>query len=284
MTEGKPAFVFIHGAWHGARSWDKVMPPLEAACHHCVALDLPGAGPNAKSPASFTAKPFDPAAFGTEPSPNAGVTQDERTGAVIAAVKAAARRGNGKVVLAGHSLGGITVSPVAEAVPELLHAVVYVTAFMLPPGMPAIAMIQHESMAAALVPGLFMADPGAVGALRINVRSDDPGYNASLKAAFFADVDNAEYEAFRKSLHSDEAAQVALVPTAITAGAFGSVPRHYIHCDADRAITPEGQALMVEMIDAAIGGKTITHRLSASHSPFLSQPARLAELLLGAAG
>jgi len=283
MPQGKPAFVFIHGAWHGARSWDKVIPSLEAAGHHCVALDLPGAGPNAKSPVSFTAKPFDPAAFGTEPSPNGGVTQDERTDAVISGVKAAAGRGNGKVVLAGHSLGGITVSPVAEAVPDLLHAVVYVTAFMLPPGMPAIAMIQHDSMAAALVPALFMADPAAVGALRINVASDDPGYSANLKAAFFADVDDPEYEAFRKTLHCDEPAQVALVPSAVTVGAFGSVPRHYIHCDDDRAITPEGQALMVEMTDAAVGGKTITHRLSTSHSPFLSQPVKLAEILLAAA-
>ncbi|MDB5555807.1 MAG: Alpha/beta hydrolase fold protein [Rhizobium sp.] len=284
MPQGKPAFVFIHGAWHGARSWDKVMPTLEAAGHHCVALDLPGAGPNANSPASFTAKPFDPAAFGTEPSPNAGVTQEERTSAVISAVRAAATRGNGKVVLVGHSLGGITVSPVAEAVPELLHAVVYVTAFMLPPGMPAIAMIQHQSMAAALVPGLFMADPAGVGALRINVASDDLGYSAGLKAAFSADVDEAEYETFRKSLHCDEPAQVALVPSAVTAGAFGSVPRHYIHCDVDRAITPAGQALMVEMVDAALGGKTVTHRLSASHSPFLSQPGQLAEILLASAG
>jgi pimeloyl-ACP methyl ester carboxylesterase len=283
MPEGKPAFVFIHGAWHGARSWDKVIPVLEAAGHHCVALDLPGAGPNAKSPASFTARPFDPAAFGTEPSPNAGVTQDERTNAVISTVKAGAVRGNGKVVLVGHSLGGITVSPVAGAVPELLHAVVYVTAFMLPPGMPAIAMIQHESMAAALVPGLFMADPAAVGALRINVASNDADYSANLKAAFFADIDGAQYEAFRKTLHCDEPAQVALVPSAVTAAAFGSVPRHYVHCDADRAITPAGQALMVEMIDAAIGGKTITHRLSASHSPFLSQPGKLADVLLAAA-
>jgi len=280
MSTAKPAFVFIHGAWHGARSWHKVMPLLEAAGHPCAAIDLPGSGANAALPASFTRRPFDAAAFATEPSPNAGVTQEARTAAAIAAIEAAAARGNGKVVLVGHSLGGITVSPVAEAVPELLQAAVYVTAFMLPPGMPAIAMIQHESMAAALVPGLFMADPVAVGALRINVASDDADYRARLKAAFFGDVADQDFESFRQSLHCDEPAQVALVPSAVTKARFGSVPRHYIHCDADQAITPEGQALMVALTDEALGNKTAIHRLAASHSPFLSQPQALAELLL----
>lgn len=283
MPGTKPAFVFIHGAWHGARSWDKIVPLLEAAGHHCLAIDLPGSGGNARLPASFSATPFDPAAFGTEPSPNAGVTQDVRTAAAVAAVRDAAATGNGKVVLVGHSLGGITVSPVAESVPELLHAAVYLTAFMLPPGMPAIAMIQHESMAAALVPGLFRADPAVVGALRINVASTKPSYSSQLKAAFFGDLEDAEYEAFRTTLHCDEPAQVALVPSPVTKDRFGSVPRHYIHCDADKAIVPDGQVLMVELVDGAFGNRTVTHQLAASHSPFLSQPGALAELLVGIA-
>lgn len=284
MPGTKPAFVFIHGAWHGARSWDRVVPLLEAAGHHCLAIDLPGSGGNARLPASFSATPFDPAAFGTEPSPNAGVTQDERTAAAVAAVREAAVKGNGKVVLVGHSLGGITVSPVAESVPELLHAAVYLTAFMLPPGMPAIAMIQHESMAAALVPGLFMADPVAVGALRINVASADPAYGSQLKSAFYGDVEDGEFDAFRATLHCDEPVQVAIVPSPVTKDRFGLVPRHYIHCDADRAVVPDGQALMVEIVDSALGNRTITHKLAASHSPFLSQPEALAELLLRIAG
>ena len=38
--------------------------------------------------------------------------------------------------MVGHSMGGLTISAVAEAVPEKLRALVYVTALMLPPHIP----------------------------------------------------------------------------------------------------------------------------------------------------
>lgn len=283
MSGTKPAFVFIHGAWHGAATWREVVPLLEALGHACIAIDLPGAGGNAATPDSFTARPFDASAFATEPSPNAGVTQDARTAAAIEAITTASARGNGKVVLVGHSRGGITVSPAAEAVPNLLHAAVFLTAFMLPPGMAAIAMTQHDSMAASLVSGLLMADPAAVGALRINVASEDPGYVALLKEAFYGDVSDDAFEAARATLHCDEPVQISVVPSAVTKERFGGVPRHYIHCDADRAITPAGQALMVKLLDDALGSTTVVHRLDASHSPFLSQPRALADILMAIA-
>ena len=37
-------FVLVHGAWHGAWCWDKVVPLLEAKGHTVVAPDLPGHG------------------------------------------------------------------------------------------------------------------------------------------------------------------------------------------------------------------------------------------------
>jgi len=37
---------------------------------------------------------------------------------------------------------------------------------------------------------------------------------------------------------------------------------------------------MIAEVDDAIGGKTITHTLDSSHSPFLSQPATLSEILI----
>jgi pimeloyl-ACP methyl ester carboxylesterase len=76
------------------------------------------------------------------------------------------------VVLVGHSLGGLTVSAVAEAIPERVSAVVYLTAFLLPSGMTAHAMIEHPTMADSVVPSLFLADPGLVQAMRIDPRNN----------------------------------------------------------------------------------------------------------------
>lgn len=125
MSKSNAAFVFVHGAWHNHATWDRVVPILNGLGFATETLDLPGAGVNARAPASFRRRPFDAAAFASEPSPNAGVTQEERTDAVIAAVEKAADAGNGKVVLVGHSLGGLTISDVAERIPTKLHALVY---------------------------------------------------------------------------------------------------------------------------------------------------------------
>ena len=48
----------------------------------------------------------------------------------------------------------------------------------------------------------------------------------------------------------------------------------------NRAIPLTGQDHMIASVDGAIGGKTTTHTLESSHSPFLSQPANLAKILM----
>jgi hypothetical protein len=59
------------------------------------------------------------------------------------------------------------------------------------------------------------------------------------------------------------------------------VPRHYIRTTQDRAVPLIGQDHMIATVDFVIGGKTITHTLESSHSPFLSQPANLSKILIG---
>lgn len=280
MSISKAAFVLVHGGWHNHSTWDKVTPRLEAQGFAALTLDLPGAGVNAIAPSSLSRRPFDPAAFAAEPSPIAGLTQEARTQAVVALVKEAASLTKGKVILVGHSAGGMTISAVAEQVPDLLLAVVYLAGFLVPNGVPLVAMLQHETMSSALAPGLFVGDPAAIGATRINVGPADEAYRSLLKAAFYADVSQAEFAQVASQLHCDEANAGALAPSEITPGRFGVVPRHYIRCTEDRAIPVTGQDHMIATVDGAIGGRTTTHTLDSSHSPFLSQPAALSEILM----
>ncbi|WP_443750315.1 alpha/beta fold hydrolase [Asticcacaulis solisilvae] len=278
MSEPKAAFVLVHGGWHNHSVWDKVASRLEANGFAAFAPDLPGAGVHATAPASLTARPFDAEAFATERSPVADLTQDARTEAVIAVVKQAAAAG-GKVVLVGHSAGGMTVSAVAERVPDRLSAIVFLSGFMVPPGASLLSMLMHESMASALGPKLFIGDPAIIGATRIHAGSADEAYRALLKASFYADVSAAEFERAAAQLHCDEPNGGAVTPSQITPGRFGAVPRHYIRCTQDHAVPLAGQDHMIALVDAAIGGLTIIHTLDSSHSPFLSQPAALFRIL-----
>lgn len=280
MPATKAVFVLIHGGWHDHSAWDSVTPHLEAGGFAALTLDLPGAGVHAIAPTSLARRPFDPAAFATERSPTAGVTQEERTQAVVALVKEAASLGDGKVILVGHSAGGMTISAVAEQVPNLLLAVVYLAGFMVPNGMPLLAMLRHETWSSALAPGLFVGDPIAIGATRIHPGSTDEAYRSLLKASFYGDVSDSEFAHAASQLHNDEPNAGAIAPSEITPGRFGTVPRHYIRCTQDRAIPLTGQDHMIATVDAAIGSKTTIHTLESSHSPFLSQPANLSKMLI----
>ena len=280
MSAPKAVFVLVHGGWHNHSAWGRVTPILEANGFAALTLDLPGAGSNAIAPTSLGHRPFDPAAFAAERSPVAGVTQEERTQAVVALVKDAASLGDGKVVLVGHSAGGMTISAVAEQVPELLLAVVYLAGFMVPTGKTLLEMLQHETFSSALSPGLFVGDPIAIGATRINPRSTDEAYRSLLKASFYADVSESDFAHAASQLHCDESNAGALAPSDITSARFGAVPRHYIRTTQDRAIPLTGQDHMIAMVDGAIGGKTTIHTLESSHSPFLSQPGALSKILI----
>jgi hypothetical protein len=95
MSASQAVFVLVHGGWHNHSAWHKVTPILEAGGLTAFTLDLPGAGVNSIAPMSLCLRPFDPAAFAAEPSPLAGVTQEQRTRAVVELVKEAAASGGG---------------------------------------------------------------------------------------------------------------------------------------------------------------------------------------------
>jgi len=276
MKNHRPSVLLVHGAWHNSATWQKMTPLLLAAGFDARTLDLPGAGVYARSPRSYREQPFDPKVFATEPSPSENITQSERTAAVVSLIEQ--MRGN--VVLVGHSMGGLTISAVAEAVPEKLRALVYVTALMLPPHMPPNAMFQHETMINNAVKPLLCADPALVGALRINPASADPGYRRLMKAAFYTDASDADFASMQASLHCDEPAGVALEASRVTAERFGSVSRHYIRCLTDRIHSIAAQDFMIGAMDSALGTTTLVHDLNSDHAPFLSWPRDLLDVLL----
>lgn len=279
-SAAKPAFVLVHGAWHGAWTYERVIPLLAARGHVAVARDLPAHGLNARFPSSYNRRPLDPPAFATEPSPVAATTLDDYANSVIATIDQVRALGFDKVVLVGHSMGGVSITAVAERVPDKILKLVYLTAFMPKSGVPAVSYTQSPENQGELVGPRLLADPAVIGALRMDHRSADAAYRTNGKLAFYGDVSQADYDAVANLLTPDEPAGPPATPIATTTARWGSLPRHYIKALQDRAILPALQQRFIAEADAFTpGNRTQVYELNTSHSPFISQPVALADLL-----
>jgi pimeloyl-ACP methyl ester carboxylesterase len=119
-------FVLVHGAWHGAWCWAAVINQLERLGDRAWAVDLPGHGMNRAD--------------------RAKVTLESYVKSVAASIE---ERGLSDVVLAGHSLGGLTIPGVAARIPSRIKRVVWVTALVALDGQPIIDPATSALAAAA---------------------------------------------------------------------------------------------------------------------------------------
>jgi pimeloyl-ACP methyl ester carboxylesterase len=101
-------FVLIHGGWHGAWCWDRVVPLLEAEGHDVLAPDLTGQGARAD-----------------EVTPSVDLSAHAREIAELLE-----SRDVRDAVLVGHSLGGAAITCAAELVEDRIAQLVYLDAFV----------------------------------------------------------------------------------------------------------------------------------------------------------
>jgi pimeloyl-ACP methyl ester carboxylesterase len=273
-------FVLIHGGGHGAWAFEKVAPYLILEGHAVIAPDLPGHGLNARFPESYRSRAQDPGKFAAEPSPLAQLTLTDLASAVTGAVRQVARTER-EVILVGHSMAGALLNWAGEAVPELVTRLVYLSGWMTGAGKSFDDYFQTPEMTATEIPSLILANPGVVGAVRIDFGSADPAYRTRAKAAFGADVDDETWDAAAHLLTSETPVAVFTEPVNLTAGRWGALPRTYISCTRDRALPLAAQRRFISEADAFTPGNlTDVRELATSHSPFLSQPEQLARVLL----
>ncbi len=280
-AEKKSTFLLIHGAWHGAWCWERVIPLLARAGHAAVAIDMPGHGLNVRFPRSFLARPINLNDFTAEVSPLAQLTLADFAGQAMKAIDGLLKGGSGPVVLVGHSAGGVPLTAVGEAAPEKIKKLVYLTAFMPAPGVPAGRYTRLPENEGDRLSPLFVGDAGKIGAARIDPRSTDARYRTQFKKALYGDVNDAEFEATCNLLTPDYPGAPLGTPIVTTAARWGSVPRAYIKCLGDMALRPRLQQHFIDLADAfAPGNKTEVATVDRSHSPFLSAPEELAEILI----
>ncbi|WP_250006241.1 alpha/beta hydrolase [Actinoplanes sp. M2I2] len=257
-------FVLVTGA-NGAPTGDA---ELTLRGHRTVGVELPGHGVGAGQFRRSYQAPQDLAALATEPSPMAGITLDDYVAATVAVVRRAARLG--PVILWGGSMGGATVSRVANEVPGLISRLVYSSAFCCV-DLPTVGdYLQTPEAAGTLILGLggaSVGDPRVIGATRTNFRTNDPAVLAKLKEALCADATEAEFMSMLNGSHPDESSQVPLADARGHKKTWGTIPRTYIRHTRDRMIPLPLQDRMIAEADRLTPANTFDVRsVATSHA------------------
>ena len=232
-------FILIHGSWHSAWNWHKVVPLLEKAGHRAIAIDLPGMGRD-KTPIQEVSMK----------------TTVEKICALIDSIP-------GKVILVGHSKNGIMISQAAEYRPDKIEKLVYLAAYLVPNG-----KTQRE-----------YSIQDTEGWLKPYVTQHPETGSHTLQAEIYREglYHDCEEEIteLAKVLLSHEPVESGTTPLQLTDENYGRVPRVYIECTEDRAVTPFIQRKMYEETSCEK-----VYSLPTSHSPFFSRPKELVEILL----
>lgn len=231
-------FVLVHGSWHGAWCWDALVPLLQAKGHAVSTPDLP--------------------AHGADHTPVADVTLQSYVDCVREVVDAATE----PVVLVGHSMGGVVISGVAESHPDRIKRLVYVAGFLLQDGETLLQLGQADAESLVL-PNLQPSTDQSYATLR----------DGALDDIFYHDCDPAVASAAKARL-TPEPLRPVVTPLRITSPNFGRVPRAYVLCEHDHAITLGAQRRMLQAMPCAP-----VVSLPSSHSPFYSMPQGLVDAL-----
>lgn len=274
-------YVLVPGSFSNALGWAPMQRELGLRGLRSVAVDLPGRGFAAPYPVAYQA-PQDLAALATAPSARAGATMAGDVAEVVEVVRRAAE--HGPVVLVAHSRGGLSVTGAANAVPDLIDHLVYVSAWCCVTATPVEYDAGPENAESELsaLGNVLAADPAELGALRVNWRTADPALLEPLKSAILADVTDAEFLAYLNTLEPDESLDAG--EELAQAATWGRIPRTYVRLSQDRAMPPALQDRFIREADALTPDNPFAvHTLPSSHAAVLVRPGECAEILAGLA-
>lgn len=221
-------FVLVHGGAHAAWCWDPLIPHLvgRSGVGSVTAVDLAGHGAR------------------IDEKPEGAIQLADYVGNVVDLVEGA---GMNDVVLVGHSLAAITITPAAHVLSERLRRIVY------------LSTTNPESGRSVMD---AMTDPLAPDTANID-----------LEAMFCNDLDPVTTEWLLSRLGPEPAGPMT-EPVQQPRPPAG-LPSTYILLEQDQALPPDFQ-----LRQAANAGVDEIVRLNTGHSAFAADPEALAALLL----
>jgi pimeloyl-ACP methyl ester carboxylesterase len=233
--QGPATFVLVHGAWSGGWCYARVADHLRARGHKVFTPTLTGQGERSHL---FT---------GT-------VNLSTHIADILAVFRYEGLR---HVVLAGHSYGGMVITGVADRIPELVSALVYLDAFLPEDGQSLFDINIAKNTQT------FIANAGNIGGLAV----------PAPPAAFF-------------NVNANDAARVDALATPFPlacfterlklAGAHRSIGKHvYVHGTVLPRKSPFKPFYERTKADPA----WVTHELVCGHAVMLDMPDRVTEIL-----
>ncbi|KAL3833381.1 hypothetical protein ACJIZ3_008117 [Penstemon smallii] len=217
-------FVLVHGFGHGAWCWYKLVPVLESKGHRVTALDLGGCGIHPKqlhevsTMHDYALPLFD---F------MANLPNDE------------------KVILVGHSYGGIVISLAMEKFHEKISFAVYVTAYMPNWNDPPATLVQEffkRSSTRSLMDTKLSLDEGPEHVPTSALFGSD--YMAAIlyRNCTLEDLELAKMLIRPNSFFLEDLSKKSL----LTEERYGKIRRVYVICEDDEVMEEEFQRYNIE--------------------------------------
>lgn len=237
-------YLLVHGAWHGAWCWNKVIPIMTDKGYKVTAIDLPGHGNDTTNANSVTFADY------------------------VKKVTETANKVEGEVILVGHSMGGTVISQAAEVLGKTkVYKLIYLDAFLPRNGESVSSLarmiesgLPKDTSRLTIGKGLIVSEDRKTSMFKPEVAD----------ILFYHDCNQSDKDFAHKNMNRQSFAPLG-TPVNVSDSIYGAIPKYYILCteskDLDKSILPTRVKCEKVM------------KLKSGHSPFFSMPRQLVKLL-----
>ncbi|MEW6266660.1 MAG: alpha/beta fold hydrolase [Thermodesulfobacteriota bacterium] len=232
-------FVLIHGAWHTGETWSGVIKALASSGHTAEAPTMPGHGPG-----------------------------DDRRNITLAdygrRVAEVVNRRPGKVVLVGHSSGGIMLQAATPLAAEKIERLIFLNAFIMPDGTAQLDLVPPD--VARMMRQVAAADP----------EHCIPPDENFVRHVLVAGDPKSDQDRLLTCLVPQP---VALLDTKVSTAGFNAlaIPKTVVFCRDDTSLPPGAYLGLAQNL-----GRFDLIEIPGGHETFLFQPEVVAEALIKA--